>query len=185
MKTYLHTRLKNYGDAEIAMRSRQLFQLARSRRSRSEDELPTKCSHLPSYRSSNLWSNRRLSNSGLQTPVTILLDSAHPRALHLPVGHELMMYVDVSARNVDGIVSAGGEEIYFRVTVFWVPDPKAPLPGWMETLQLAKLGLTQTYGQEDHLQTFDYPELGRIRVTKKGSSEELGDTGFECAFALE
>jgi hypothetical protein len=80
---------------------------------------------------------------------------------------KLMIYVDASARNVGGIVSAGGEELYFRVTVSWMPDAEAPLPGWTETLQLVRLGLAHGYKQEEDLHMFDHSELGCIKVTKK------------------
>jgi hypothetical protein len=80
-----------------------------------------------------------------------------------------MIYVDASARNVGGIVSAGGEVLYFSLTVSWMPDSEAPLPGWTETLQLVRFGLAHAYKQEKDLHMFDHPKLGRIKVLKKGT----------------
>lgn len=80
---------------------------------------------------------------------------------------KLRVNVDVSARNVGGIVSAGGEELYSYVIVSWESKPEAALPDWRETLRFVRLGLMRSYGREDGTYMFDHPELGRVRVTKK------------------
>jgi len=80
---------------------------------------------------------------------------------------KLQVSVDISARNVTGIVSAGGEELYYRVTISWVPDPELPLPDWMETLQLIRLGLSEPHGQEGGMHTIGHEKLGRIKVIQK------------------